>query len=326
MYTIGGILYHHGILGQKWGKRNGPPYPLSEGAHSSSEKKAGYKKSIGGGRNESLYNRSKQSNKQGGFSLDDYDEEEQELMKELMDDEGFREAFEVSDEDYENFKKTKNTQGSFKNESVDPETGFKLKKKDTPPQKDLKVVNPTYKDGGVEARNNCVYCSATFEMRRRGYDVTTNFSKEPMNGFKLYNSIFPGNKQEIIKTSSSNILTSNSVPSNFGFDYRNKGKEIEEASRKALFGENTKHAKEVIAYMKKQKDQRGAIGLGWGVDGGHMACYEVKNGKFTVYDAQIGKEFKGKDLEDLLSATIFCSYARLDNVEVNKKKIKEACK
>lgn len=24
-------LYHHGRLGQKWGKRNGPPYPLSGG-------------------------------------------------------------------------------------------------------------------------------------------------------------------------------------------------------------------------------------------------------------------------------------------------------
>lgn len=49
-------LAHHGILGQKWGKRNGPPYPLDAKDHSSAEKKAGYQKSIRyGGHNTSLY-------------------------------------------------------------------------------------------------------------------------------------------------------------------------------------------------------------------------------------------------------------------------------
>ena len=42
-------LYHHGIAGQRWGKKNGPPYPLSAGAHSASEKKAGWRKSLSGG-------------------------------------------------------------------------------------------------------------------------------------------------------------------------------------------------------------------------------------------------------------------------------------
>lgn len=34
------ILVHHGILNQKWGVRNGPPYPLGGGDYSPSEKKA----------------------------------------------------------------------------------------------------------------------------------------------------------------------------------------------------------------------------------------------------------------------------------------------
>ena len=37
-------LSHHGILGQKWGQQNGPPYPLASGARSALEKaKAGIK-------------------------------------------------------------------------------------------------------------------------------------------------------------------------------------------------------------------------------------------------------------------------------------------
>ena len=39
-------ISHHGILGQKWGKQNGPPYPIGSGDHSAAEKKAGWRKSV----------------------------------------------------------------------------------------------------------------------------------------------------------------------------------------------------------------------------------------------------------------------------------------
>lgn len=32
-------LAHHGILGQKWGDQNGPPYPLSRSAYSAAERR-----------------------------------------------------------------------------------------------------------------------------------------------------------------------------------------------------------------------------------------------------------------------------------------------
>ena len=43
---INDYISHHGILGQRWGKKNGPPYPLGSGDHSASEKKAGWRKSL----------------------------------------------------------------------------------------------------------------------------------------------------------------------------------------------------------------------------------------------------------------------------------------
>ena len=41
-------LQHHGILGQKYGVRLGPPYPLDASKHSAAERKAGWRDSLKG--------------------------------------------------------------------------------------------------------------------------------------------------------------------------------------------------------------------------------------------------------------------------------------
>lgn len=56
-------LAHHGILGMRWGRKNGPPYPLGSEDHSAREKKVGWRKSLGSGRNEELYGKSSNASK-----------------------------------------------------------------------------------------------------------------------------------------------------------------------------------------------------------------------------------------------------------------------
>ena len=75
-------LYHHGVLGQKWGQRNGPPYPLSSGAHSSSEKDAGWQKSLSrDGTTDSQKKKKKSSTKP--FSQEAYDELVEQTLKKV---------------------------------------------------------------------------------------------------------------------------------------------------------------------------------------------------------------------------------------------------
>lgn len=61
-------LYHHGILGQKWGVQNGPPYPL-EGAGKAAAQAA--KNSIASGTANKIVQKAAGNDKEKFFTSDD---------------------------------------------------------------------------------------------------------------------------------------------------------------------------------------------------------------------------------------------------------------
>ncbi|MCD8158977.1 MAG: polymorphic toxin type 50 domain-containing protein [Clostridiales bacterium] len=60
IYSYSPTLCHHGVKGQKWGVRNGPPYPLKKGLKKKSESSKIIEEAIQSGKVSTKINRQKQ--------------------------------------------------------------------------------------------------------------------------------------------------------------------------------------------------------------------------------------------------------------------------
>lgn len=161
-YTIGGELYHHGILGQKWGQRNGPPYPLGKGKHSKREKDMNYTKSIKKGRANKADKKgqTKTTGKITNYSSNFSNENDPRFLE--VDERVMPDGRII-------FPPIAKVIGEFAENGKNPypreKTGF---------EGVYDEVNPNYGERGTT--NNCPFVGAAVEIRSRGYDVVARRS------------------------------------------------------------------------------------------------------------------------------------------------------
>lgn len=174
---------------------------------------------------------------------------------------------------------------------IDKKTGLVKKSTDSDPKEDLKVVNPAFKSFNDDKSNNCMLCTTTYDLRRRGFDVTA--------GVASYGYTNGDIKRWYPKAEIKNVSAADDTG---------------RYSKKNLIN-NT------ISELSKQGNSRGNILVGWEMGGGHSMVYEVSDGKVRILDAQSNKIYDNP--EKILKEVRQVSYTRLDNVEPDYNKIKE---
>lgn len=306
-------LSHHGILGQKWGKQNGPPYPLNGSAHSSSEKKAGWQDSLSKNRvtfgsSEHKQNKSQKPKKDSdrksalGFAAI------MALNIVTLNPVGLA----VNTKRLIDYGRAKANGALEKTRTkkleIDKKTGLRLKDKECSPEEDMKHINPEYKNFDANTKNNCMLCTTAYELRRRGYDVragltTTGYeSKEALKWFPkgkietAYAAPNPKDKKAIIKEN---------LKINFGAG----GKEKYQKLSQLLF--------------KYGNGARGNLMLLFAGGGGHSVVWENSGGKLVIRDCQSNKVYSSPaQIKRILSQTISAQAMRTDNIDFDLETIK----
>lgn len=287
-------LAHHGIAGQKWGHRNGPPYPLDASAHSKAEKDTMTSKSGSTGSKSGSDSGSNSSNNvtagkkfveehaKSGWS--DLDSDEQAIIIELGVMTTVLAASAISNKvalSKETKRLTKKLDDMYDNREIKSLNEIPKLDKKMSAKENMKVVNPDFPDEG--SVQNCMLCTTAMAMREKGYNVKAN---------KIDEGIFEKNLEKAFDGPDSNF------------------KKLKLNSTDQI-------------YDKLAKEGEGAYGnltVQFWVGGGHSVFWKVENGETHIYDGQSGEEYKRDNKYDSSNMMMyvnprFTQYARYDNAE-----------
>ena len=330
---------HHGILGQKWGKKNGPPYPLSSNQHSMAEKAY---MTVQGRDFNKRNSKIKSFNNINVAFLDadahfSFREESNnelratlEMIKTLNPDmlefkegsnkkklkvaiaktallpifpltgaSGVATLIKGSVDNANAKAKAKRFKEERDSSPVDSKSLFHKSKRKMTSEEDMERVNPEFKNWDENTKNNCFGCAITYDMRRRGYDVTSKKSLSGINRYEIAD-LYKGASYKTIEYINNKTYDS--------------ALRISDKQARSI-------AESADSQLKKQGNgARGVICVRWNsMASGHAMAYEVKDGKAIIYDPQSNEKFES--LYDT-GAIAQVQFARLDNLEPNYKELK----
>lgn len=306
-------LYHHGILGQKWGKRNGPPYPLDYNAHSAAEKKENQKSKISGDNqngnskeHKGLTSRQKKLIVAGTAFVATaavvggtyYAYTHNDMFKDIFGN-GKKFVDNYLNNEDENIL---SLEPSDKIKKLATETGLKLKSVKTNAIEDCRKANPNNIFDKPEYNNNCIPSSIAFVLRRMGLDVEAL----PISQDRL-NSGF--NNNEMGKTFGDLLRFNIDKP------------EIDTSSSKTVI----KSIKSSIADLCDGGDGIGIFTVRNNVSGkGHAMAWEKRNNKISLYDPLIGNKVNSEYFKGIANGTFGdILNARLDDLQINGSSLTE---
>lgn len=274
-------LVHHGIQGMKWGIRNGPPYPLTSGSKSASEKRASEQtkrtpdnRSIG----ERIARRvlSRTGDKKSGAAT--------ELaiyaainLAPLLAYLGIG-ALTMLSAKKDQQKEEAEANERFKNRN--PRHISDLPKLEQPmdSSESMKLINPGFPDDGHIY--NCTFCTTAMILREKGYDVQAQTTDHPWYTNRYWERTFGIQKQTPIRAFRPNDIV-NTL----------------ESHGKGAYGNMSVH---------------------WNMGGGHSIFWKNDDdGKLHIYDGQSGEEYDTSESSKLMRAIQIgeTTYSRLDKVE-----------
>lgn len=166
-----------------------------------------------------------------------------------------------------------------------PKSFSELKKIDEDETNDShqKKVNPRYKTDTYDYSMNCSFCTAAYDLRKRGYDVEAN----PISTVEAY--------------------TIEDICSWY------KGAKSVSESTSTRLADTATRSKVLQETLKQYGDgARGHIGLYWSAGGGHDVIWEVEKGSVVFRDCQNGKTVNPAEYLEYSSSY---DYVRTDNLD-----------